>query len=289
MPHGTTAFVLVIEAPMTRGTNQMAVALVRRSRSAQFTKSRYELRCMLAFVENETSQSEPSPWLKYLGYFIWYVICPLIPVLVLFAFLDNLYGIYRESAEVNGVVTFVSAEPVITRDEDHDQDEITIVYEYVVQGKTYSSSRWCATWMTKDKLTVWFPLTYYLLPKYPIGQSVLVHYDPDQPAKSCLQRGVHFLPLAMMLLCSGVIISMLNQKYRWAWHLSNQGFGGLCILLGVVICLCGPIVLGLWSLLIYAGLALIFSTPGWKWICKLIGWKPPVSDPEPYQADLEAK
>jgi hypothetical protein len=45
-----------------------------------------------------------------------------------------------------------------------------------------------------------------VVPKYPVGTRVTVHYDPEAPERSLLEPGVRFGPFLAVLFGLGIIV-----------------------------------------------------------------------------------
>ena len=220
--------------------------------------------------------------------FIAYVICPLLMVIGPLVMMDELYACWRMSAVTTGNI---ATSEVRTESKTDGLSEAVLQYGYQVHGISYRGSRYGSCWLTPGKeegpfLEAWFTTWHY-----PVGSEVAVHYDPDSPARCCLKKGLSHWSLGLTLITQATIIILLYKRYAWANRLAQNGSLSLILLAGLIILIIGPRVITLTWFLIILALLLVLSTPGWKLICRLFGWKPPVpldlsqyNEPAPHQA-----
>ncbi len=87
-----------------------------------------------------------------------------------------------------------------------------IEYPYSVQGKEFTGTKVKALFSGRiSYLTEW--QAQNVINKYPEGKNVLVFYDPNDPARACLEPGVPWklvLPMSLFgLLSMGVGIALI--------------------------------------------------------------------------------
>jgi hypothetical protein len=92
--------------------------------------------------------------------------------------------------------------------------QASIVYKYSVNGVLYSSNNITFTF---DSLTPSCGNAEKIMTQYPLGKSVLVYYDPKNPAKSVLRPGgSNFMAIGFSLLSLILGINLLMGKSNFA-------------------------------------------------------------------------
>lgn len=212
------------------------------------------------------------PFAKLLGYLIALVIYPIILVTGPFVIADELYGCWRMSSIAHGQI---SESTIGMNDKDEPLYEVRLQYSYPVHGKTYHNSHYGASWHTPGK--EYGPLISALWTKisYPRGSPVTIYFDPDDPQRSCLHRGISTWAIGLTLLSTGVLLLFLQQKLFRFSLLVKQDYATFAVFGGLILLLIGPRTMTLTWFIIISALFFIFLTnPGWHLFCRILGRKP---------------
>lgn len=92
-----------------------------------------------------------------------------------------------------------------TRDRHHGTGQGTYVphveYEYRLRGRTYHGNTVHPTGLQSCSI---HSVCQRIINKYPVGQTVNVYYDPDNPENACLDRTVKSYNIALMIICAAI-------------------------------------------------------------------------------------
>ena len=134
-------------------------------------------------------------------------------------------------AATDGIVTSTS----IREKYDSDDGDYTyypeITYSFQVDGKTYTGDRWDPTGIQSGSSIR--SSAQNKIDKYPVGSTVTVYYDPNNPNKNALTKGVNGIAIIMlvisiiMVVIGIVILAVLGKILSFLFKgRSNRGFMG---------------------------------------------------------------
>lgn len=99
-----------------------------------------------------------------------------------------------------------------------------IVYGYVVNGTSYLSSRVQFMNVVSGSSTFRDSLAKNISEEYPVGKTVTVYYDPDNPEDAVLEPGVGFAIIVCLVIgtfvycCRNIVSfrhSIVDKEFLW--------------------------------------------------------------------------